>query len=194
MAVTVYLASYRPDGLVRLIESLHATCKDPPHIIAACDIGDDNIKRVQGCTAIEVPTTYPFSSVAAVNFAINTINPSSHMWVMNDDAIVVSSGWDEEVQSLPQGYLGIPSNSFFPVLTRKHFDVFGWLFPPEFVAWGADLWIHNLYARIGRTKQLGISVVHDQTATTQNRMRRLSGDYERIIRELDLDAYARRLL
>ena len=176
--ITIYLASSRPEGLAKLIQSLGKP-EELDCIIIGVDKGADaGIKVSDRVSVLDLPKEIPFSPSRAVNWLMKQIPPASHFWPLNDDA-KIDGNWTKEIMSLPQGCLGNPSDKWFPVLTRWHWDNFHYCYPHEYIAWGADQWLIETYKN--RTVKLKINVVHEQSSETIFKWGRLSGDYRKYL-------------
>lgn len=81
-----------------------------------------------------------------------------YFFQLNDDSVLLNSGWLSQFVGTLQknqdlGVIG-PNDTLWNcrILTqvfvaRKHYEIFGWLFPPKIRDWYSDNWITLLYGR-----------------------------------------------
>lgn len=169
--ITILTPSCRPNGLARLIRSIKATASHPENIqlLVGVDKGNDKVFEFAGeyerCWVAQLPAMEKFSPVAAVNFLAERTD-ADYLWVVNDDCILVTPGWDEKIMSQPQGSLGVPSSDpcegswDFPVVTRRHLLEFATVYPDVFRWWQADSWLFMAYADAKRLHVHQIDIIH----------------------------------
>ena len=82
----------------------------------------------------------------------------SYFFQINDDSILLNSGWAQRfISSLQKNNdLGVvgPNDNLWECklitqafVSRKHFEIFGWLFPPQIRDWYSDNWITFVYGK-----------------------------------------------
>jgi hypothetical protein len=77
-----------------------------------------------------------------------------YFYQCGDDIIFKTNGWlEKSIESITQHHgIGIsgPFNEHTYILTqafisRKHYDIFGFLFPENIFNWGCDDWLNSVY-------------------------------------------------
>lgn len=94
-----------------------------------------------------------------VLFALAVAEGADYFYQLNDDVRFVSAGW---LSTLPThlrrhqqdfGVVGPHDPAFGcrimtqSMVSRKHWHIFGWYFPPDFRNWHCDTWLSLVYAR-----------------------------------------------
>lgn len=89
-----------------------------------------------------------------------------YLVLLGDDVVLETEGWKGEIETamrdmsvgagLPEGMaccafrdLTMPAFPSFPVIHRRHMEIFGTVLPPEFVNQGGDPFLFELYRRWG---------------------------------------------
>ena len=99
----------RPDRLLKTIASVWATVADPSRVEVLLRLDDDDRAMLDRLGEFEKPGTriivgprgrgYPDLNKMYGELAAAT--PAPWLWMMNDDAIIVGKGWDEQLVPLP---------------------------------------------------------------------------------------------
>jgi hypothetical protein len=166
--------------LERLVDTLWARARgDQWHIYVGLDVRDHR-KELPQTKYVQLPKHMYFRSVSdpaktlfrpssAINWLARNAPIATHYWALNDDAVVLTPGWDERIMELPQGWLGMSDyspaggwHSNFPVFTLRHLETFRTLFHPRHWGWVADQWISKAYTIAERALPLGIHILHHQ--------------------------------
>lgn len=129
------------------------------------------------------------------NFVNTYSNPLAKLargrWILNisDDVIFITPKWDWEILSrmnkkasgagddlffglVKDGLMRIgedtrfPNFTCWPVLSKRHVDVLGYMYPPFFIMNGADHFIAEVYRKLGRSVSLThVFIDHDSPHT-----------------------------
>ena len=166
----VVVPSHRPDGLLRLMNSLEETASDVSSFGVVVGHDADDLTTRSICLgfsfgiAVSLPSQERFNSAVAA-WHMTRQHVADLNWVLNDDVDSVSVGWDSEIRKCPPGHLGlVVSNEndvvSFGVFGRRHIEEFGGIHPPEIWDVGADSGWLQLYRLAGRTFDLNVTVRH----------------------------------
>jgi hypothetical protein len=105
-----------------------------------------------------------------LNWAWRNFSTGDNIIVVNDDVVIKTPNWDRLIMADLSRYLsdkpdgvaygwiqdGLTSRAggmnycCFPLITRKAADVLGFVMPPQFPGWGADIGIYRIYSAVNR--------------------------------------------
>jgi hypothetical protein len=105
-----------------------------------------------------------------LNWAWRNFSTGDNIIVMNDDVVFKTPHWDHHIMANLSRYLcdkpdgvaygwiqdgllnraGGLNYCCFPLITRKAAEVVGFVMPPQFPGWGADIGVYRIYAAIDR--------------------------------------------
>jgi hypothetical protein len=167
----------RPESLCRSVDSLLGLAADPGtvRVLVAADPDDDSTlidadrKMGNKASVHLMPERFGYSQLHRYYNYLAGIAAGEWLMVWNDDALMLTRGWDEIVHAQQPGALWLtanhaPGGNFFPV------------FPAAWArAWGhvalvanIDVWIQEVAARAGRMWKIPVEVFHDRFDVTGN--------------------------
>ena len=90
-------------------------------------------------------------------------------WALGNDCVITSKDWDKKAKQkikeftkdnkdnlayivVNDGFTGQAGNCCFPMLTKESVRIFGGLFPIEFVSWGADVALYEIYENLEKKR------------------------------------------
>lgn len=97
-------------------------------------------------------------------YALAINDNCEYFYQLNDDLIFATAEWasqlTETLDSM-DGYGVVGPNDLShdcniltqSMVTRTHWDIFGWLYPPEIKDWNSDLWLSKVYGNSTRCLQ-----------------------------------------
>lgn len=197
------------DGLLKSLAETTANL-DALEVYVAVD--DDDRRSIEYAAQVRYPWLRWVIGPRAANFSETYYNGMAfqssgrYVMAMNDDVKFLTPGWDalalpvldeykaQFVDGLMMGKCddGLGERyPCFPILSREALQIAGWLFPPSFTAWGADIFLYRLYSALDRVVELPFAVEHlcHHTKTRERddinvRMARMSRyDYDSVTTE-----------
>jgi hypothetical protein len=175
----------RTDALKRSIMSLINLAQNPEkiQILLGFDSDDDKsvdyfIEHIQSdieaCNARYTCLSFSPMGYLRLNEYVNELAKiSTGDWLMfwNDDAIMESKGWDQEIIKHTGEFccLRMPTHNehpyaIFPIVPRKWYELFGYLSAHQI----SDAWISQISYMLDIVKNVNISVIHDRHDLTGN--------------------------
>lgn len=114
-----------------------------------------------------------------LNWGWRNYSLGDNIIIMNDDVVFKTPNWDHIIMANLSRYLadkpdgvaygwiqdGLTNRAndanycCFPLITRKGAEVLGFVMPPQFPGWGADIGIYRIYAAVNRICDLSAVVV-----------------------------------
>jgi hypothetical protein len=116
-----------------------------------------------------------------LNWAWRNFSTGRNIIIVNDDVVFKTANWDSIILAHLDKYLadkpdgiaygwiedGLKSRAgglrycCFPLITRKAAETVGFVMPPEFPGWGADIGLFRIYSAVNRICELpGVAVDH----------------------------------
>jgi len=116
-----------------------------------------------------------------LNWAWRNFSTGKYIIIVNDDVVFKTQNWDQIIMAQMSMYLANKPDGVaygwieeglkdrvagmkyccFPLVTRKAADVLGFVMPPEFPGWGADIALYRIYSATGRIFEIpGVSLDH----------------------------------
>lgn len=116
-----------------------------------------------------------------LNWAWRNHTKGNNILVVNDDVVFKTPNWDQiaiahlsryladKPDGIAYGWIedGLKSRQgglnycCFPLITRKAAEVLGFVMPPEFPGWGADIGLYRIYSSINRVCEItGVVLEH----------------------------------
>lgn len=121
------------------------------------DLGAPNVKFTFVRLGVSGAVTYIWN----VLFSMSMADGADYYYQVNDDLRFTSFGWLQTFvgQLDRQGGFGVvgPNDPAFnckimtqTMVSRLHWEIFGWFFPPEFRNWQCDTWVSLVYSKYTR--------------------------------------------
>jgi hypothetical protein len=180
----------RPQLLKRLLESIEAKTFDLAgiEILLTVDEDDPQLQKygkiadgVKFCdfsiNVVERDPCFP-----AYYNGMAEIANGNMLWVLNDDCLIQTAGWDARVTYRAQefkdnhkhniwyGDIGDTTRNYnnngqyscFPMMSREAFHTLGYFFNPKIIAWGTDKYLKHVFtqAKAGIIDLTDIMVEH----------------------------------
>lgn len=162
--------AHRPTMLQNFLSSVQSTVKHMSSIevIAGVEPDDEDTKKVlrsckffvKGFVAEMKGNLAKYQNLLAEHATGN------YLWLLNDDAEILTYGFDAEIAKLSMWNYGhVDSKSpgryaEFPVLGRCAVEALGYLAPPQMTAWHTDPYLYNIYNGAGLVEHTKIEVRH----------------------------------
>jgi hypothetical protein len=161
----------RPNLLRGFLESVRSTADHPERleVIVATDDDDAATQEVTPVLSEVFPFVTFWTRDRADNLHIGYYNPMAvemasgrYVWVLNDDAVVVTPHWDTlalahfELCPVDGLWYGHGPDSLkqhfgmFPLLPMQAVQALGYVLHPGFRAWGADENLYDIWHNVGR--------------------------------------------
>jgi hypothetical protein len=126
-----------------------------------------------------------------LNWAWRNFSTGDNIVIVNDDVIFKTPNWDQHIMFALSQYLadkpdgiaygwiedGLKSRAgnlnycCFPLVTRKAAEVVGFVMPPEFPGWGADIGLYRIYSAINRVCEIPVVSFEHVSHHTGKRIR-----------------------
>ncbi len=188
LPITIVLCSrQRVESLRALLDSLAANVKNATNyeVLIAYDKDD---KETRDFYSWKLGQTLHYLNcrfrceerIINLHYRLNrlcSIGRGRFFWVLNDDCLIDTPGWDEIIINTMEEYLKdkpdriacgniqcnsvdkIGSYSAFPVVSREAVETVGFFMPSTIKVWGADYYLHELYGGINRETPIPTIVV-----------------------------------
>jgi len=162
----------RPGPLAESIASLDGNADDPGQvqILIAADPDDEptwSFPARQPSVTWIAPGRYGY--VRLHEYVNQIARMASGDWLMlwNDDARMLTPGWDTIITGSPPGVLWSAANhdghcNLFPAWPRSWTDAIGHVS----LCWNCDTWMQEIGAAVGRQWQVPVRVFHDRADIT----------------------------
>ncbi len=158
----------RPDSLAASMSSLLETASEPAgvQILVAADPDDRATQEVPlrpGDVMWVAPERYGYLRMYEYVNALAKIASGQWLHLWNDDARMLTPGWDAIVAAQQPGVLWSSANhapqcNIFPFWPKAWSDAMGHVS----LAWQCDTWIEQVGAMAGRMWKVPIEVFHDR--------------------------------
>jgi len=150
----------RQDSLYRLCTSIESNTRrsDELEIVLVMDSDDPaSLKFEYPALNIRQVETAPGKSMGELNMAGYNAASGRYLMLLNDDVIISTKGWDEQVlevfHAYPDGMVLVHVNDsifreklcIFPFLTREFCELAGGICPEGYVRYFIDNHIHNVF-------------------------------------------------
>lgn len=183
MDFSVVLASrQRVPLLIQLIKSLADHSYDISKIEILIGIDDDDVDTLNAMPILT--RQYPYSKFFVrkrsnmlnrdyINWVYDCGGSGRFIIACNDDAAFRTVGWDKIALDKLNSYLIDKPDEIvyafindeltnrnglnyccFPLVSRAAYKILGWIMPPQFPAWNADVWLWKTYLGVGRILDL----------------------------------------
>lgn len=167
----------RPEQLRRLLHSLRASTRDPGDIEILLAIDNDEPEYEDYVMIANQPKFCDFRMIVVNRTEcfpeyyneLARLSKGKILWVLNDDCLVDKKDWDTivrweaeefaEVQShniwygdvgdTTRNYNNNGQYSCFPMMSREAFNVLGYFFNPQIIAWGTDKYLKHVFEQAG---------------------------------------------
>jgi hypothetical protein len=158
----------RPASLATSIESLRSLAHQPERVdvLVAADPDDpDTVAAADQChAAVWVASErYGYSRLHEYINALASMSSARWLLLWNDDAHMLTPGWDERIAEAPAGVLwprhnGSPHLNVFPVVHRTVVETLGhFSLSPH-----CDSWMQDVATAAGIHHKVNIEVLHDR--------------------------------
>lgn len=175
--------------LTNLLQSLVNTTKDLDKIEVLVGIDYCDVQTCEAADGLQ--EKFPFVKFLKrqrskmlnkdyINWVYDTCGTGDYIIACNDDAAFITPNWDEIIlgkinhflTDKPDGIVyGYTSDTIlnrfgmnyccFPTVSRKACKVLGWIMPPEFPGWNADIRCWEIYHSLGRTLDISeVTIEH----------------------------------
>lgn len=188
MNFSVILASRdRVSLLDGLLKSISQTVENPDNCEVIVVVDDDD--RITRYFMDKIPYKFARGVVRPrarnlnndyLNWAWQNFSVGENIIVCNDDVVFRTPKWDNIIMSGLKEYLkdkpdgiaygwiedGLNNRQTgtpyccFPLITRKAAEAVGFVMPPEFPGWGADIGVYRIYEAINRVCRLDVCLEH----------------------------------
>jgi len=168
-AIAVLLPSRgRPEALAESIASLRV-CADQPDrvdVLVAADPDDPaTVAAADACQAAVwiAPQRFGYANLHQYVNALAKVASAEWLLLWNDDARMLSPGWDSRIVEAPQGVLwpahnDSPTLNVFPVVHRRVVDLMGhFSLSPH-----CDSWVQDVADAVGIQHRVDVHVFHDR--------------------------------
>lgn len=158
----------RPDSLITSVESLRSLAHQPENvdILVAADPDDPaTVAAADRCRAAVwiAPERYGYAHLHRYVNALAGMSSADWLLLWNDDARMLTPGWDKRVAEAPAGVLwprhnGSPYLNVFPVVHRRVVDALGhFSLSPH-----CDSWVQDVATAARIHHKVNIEVMHDR--------------------------------
>jgi glycosyltransferase involved in cell wall biosynthesis len=169
----------RVDLLDQFITSVEKTVLDPSNIEIMVVADTDDYPTIQYLRKKECSMLRPFIRNPGNSISVDYQNwvfersYGKYLFVLNDDVELMTNYWDKIVldkfkanakhDGILYGWVSDVENckkdvikdySAFPIISRRGAEVLGFLMPPYYSGWTADICIHEIYSKVGRVIDL----------------------------------------
>lgn len=157
----------RPESLAQSVASLRDLAHAPEGIEVLVAVDDDDPPTARAArdlgAKVLVSTRYGYSRL---HMYVNTLAHRAHGdWLLlwNDDARMLTPGWDRRVEEAAPGVLwpahnGSPYLNTFPVVHRRVVDLLGhFSLSPH-----CDSWVQDVADAVGIHRHIDVAVLHDR--------------------------------
>lgn len=153
----------RPFSLERLCRSVETNTKNEIEMLVGVDEDDTTIPTLNySWVNLHKRKRGNSISIDYQNWLFEK-SCGKYIFILNDDCEIITKNWDEiawnKLENLfPSGmHYGFTSDqpnsisnySAFPILGRKAVESLGWLMPPYYSGWSADIYTHKVYSGAG---------------------------------------------
>lgn len=164
----------RPDSLAESVASLLALAKDPAsvEVLVAADPDDpgtaDAARSLDGVRLWTAPERYGYMRLHRYYNRLAAMAEGE--WLLgtwNDDARMLTPGWDEIIEAQQPGVLwsatrGMHGGNFWPCWPRAWSDAWGHVA----LCANVDVWVSEVGGRLGRQWQIPVEILHDRFDVT----------------------------
>lgn len=158
----------RPSSLADSIGSLRVMADDPDQleILVAADPDDpDTAEAAERSRAAcwVAPTRYGYHQLERYVNHLAAVASGEWLLLWNDDARMLTAGWDARIAEAPHGVLwpahnDSPMLNIFPVVHRSIVDVLGhFSLSPH-----CDSWVQDVATAVGAHHRIVVTVLHDR--------------------------------
>lgn len=183
----------RPDGLQSLMASLIAQTSKPDRLELILVIDDDDPSYeglVLGGLRIESVTVPPGLCMGELNMAGYQRSSGRYVMLLNDDVVVRTQGWDDDVldvfQSVPDGVALVHVNDgifgdklcTFPFVSRRYCELAGGICPRVYRRYRIDDHIYNVFNLLSVLGYNRVFYLPEVLFEHQNSVRTSSGAIE----------------
>jgi GT2 family glycosyltransferase/SAM-dependent methyltransferase len=183
----------RPDGLRRVLDSFKATTShlNSLEIILVIDSDDAvTLELDYDEFAVKRVVVEPGLKMGALNMAGYKSSTAQYVMLLNDDVIVRTPGWDENVlaafRSFADGIVLVHVNDkifedklcTFPFLSRTYCELAGGICPRDYVRYRIDDHIYNVFNLLSVMGKNRILYLPDMVFEHTNHVRTASGGVE----------------
>lgn len=158
----------RPESLTLSVESLRSLAHRPENIdvLVAADPDDhETVAAADRChTAVWIaPERFGYAQLHRYVNALAGMSSTEWLLLWNDDARMLTPGWDERVTEAPASVLwprhnGSPYLNVFPVVHRTVVDTIGhFSLSPH-----CDSWVQDVAAAAGIHRRIDVEALHDR--------------------------------
>ena len=167
-------ASSLRDSVFAIID--HAASRDAVEVLVALDPDDEDAETAryltEGVPQVRywtAPERYGYMQLHRYYNHLATMARGDWLMIWNDDARMLTQGWDDIVHAQPPGVLWLtanhaPGGNFFPAFPKAWADAWGHV---SLVA-NIDVWVSEVGARAGRQRKIPVEVYHDRFDVTGN--------------------------
>lgn len=158
----------RPTSLAESVGTLRTLAHRPEHIevLVAADPDDPATARAAfecKATLWLAPERFGYSRLHEYVNALAVVSTREWLLLWNDDARMLTPGWDERVAEAPAGVLWPAHNdspllNVFPIVHRSFVETVGhFSLSPH-----CDSWVQDVAAALGAHHRIAVEVLHDR--------------------------------